>query len=306
MEIRITNQAPVILIDASYYVFHRYHATLKWYGFNKVQTFISSDSEGEGEKEGEKIQKLNLPTNDTIHHASLHTHEEFINAFKKHVVADIAKLKKKWKIAQTHNTNIIFCSDCPRSSIWRNEIYSAYKGTRVQAKTFNPNIFEIFYKMIIELNYYELESSNLEADDIVYITTKYLVDNKFDNDIIIITNDNDYLQILALRDRIFIHNMLANNSDITLRSKGTPSIDLLLKVLMGDTSDNIPSIWEKVGPKTALKLANMSEAERNRFISSKGSECQKNYDRNVQLVSFSSIPLGLAQKYLDKYKFIIT
>jgi 5'-3' exonuclease len=235
----------------------------------------------------------------------LHTNEEFIKAFKKHVIADIAKLRKKWKVDQSHHTNIIFCSDCPRSNIWRNEIYSAYKGTRVQAKTFNPNIFEIFYKMIVDMKYYELESSNLEADDIVYTTTKYLVDNNFENDIVIITNDNDYLQILALRDRIFIHNMLANNSDISSRSKGTPSLDLLLKVLMGDTSDNIPSIWEKVGPKTALKLANMSEVERNKFILSKGSECQKNYDRNLQLVSFSSIPLGLAQKYLDKYKFIV-
>jgi 5'-3' exonuclease len=267
------SQNNTILIDTSYYVFHRYNATLKWFSFQKE--------------------------NDNIDHSSLDTYAPFIDAFKKHVAKDMSKLVKRWK----SGTNIIFCTDCPRSEIWRNNIYSEYKGTRVLSNTFNCGIFPIFYAMLEENNYKVLSCNNLEADDVVYLITKRLLEMpSYKMDIVIITNDNDYLQILAYNDptgepRIHIHNMMSKNSDISKRSKG--HTDLLYKICLGDVSDNIPSIFPKLGAKTALKLANMDEAERDAYIQSKGVACQNQYAMNKTLISFDCIPDALAQSLLS-------
>jgi 5'-3' exonuclease len=268
-----------ILIDTSYYVFHRYNATLKWFAFQEE--------------------------NVNIDHSSLDTYAPFIDAFKRHVDKDMAKLVKRWK----SGNNIIFCTDCPRSEIWRNEIYSEYKGTRVLSNTFNCGIFPIFYAMLEEHKYNVLSCNNLEADDVVYLMTKHLVEMpSYKMNIVIITNDNDYLQILAFNDptcepRIHIHNMMNKNSDISKRSKG--KADLLYKICLGDASDNIPSICPKLGAKTALKLAELDEAERNAYIQSKGAACQKQYAMNKTLISFECIPDALAQSLLSNIALTI-
>lgn len=232
------SQNNVLLIDTSYYVFHRYNATLKWFSFQKE--------------------------NENIDYSTLDTNPAFIDAFKKHFDKDMAKLVKKWKVS----SNIVFCLDCPRTEIWRNDIYANYKGGRVLSNTFNCGIFSIFYSMLAEKQHKLLSCNSLEADDIVYLLTKHIVNN-YTMNIIIITNDNDYLQILAFNDptlepRIHIHNMMNKNSDISKRSKG--NVDLLYKICLGDASDNIPPICPRLGSKTALKLANMDELEEVRLL----------------------------------------
>ena len=40
--------------------------------------------------------------------------------------------------------NIIFCIDCPRSTIWRNIIYDKYKQSKIKKDNFNSDIFDLF------------------------------------------------------------------------------------------------------------------------------------------------------------------
>ena len=265
---------PILLVDASYYVFHRYHATLKWYSFQNK----SSDND-----------------------SAASMTPEFVDAFKRHFAADMVKWKKRWRV----DTNVVFCGDCPRSEIWRNEIYPEYKGTRVTNAAFDPAIFPIFYGILEQGKYNIVSAPRLEADDVVYLMIKKLLQLNSAQMFFVLTNDNDYLQLRSMSDNISIHNMHAKpeKSDLSLRSKGSPELDLCLKIIAGDQSDNIPGIKAKMGPKTALSLAQeislqMDPESKLAVIAKLGPECVARYQMNERLVSFQHIPEELADSFL--------
>ena len=73
--------------------------------------------------------------------------------------------------------------------------------------------------------------------------------------------------------------------------------DLFCKILTGDPSDNIPSVFPKCGPKTALKYFNNRELFEKKLS---GSELwQKQYELNKQLIDFNSIPQTLVDEFLQ-------
>lgn len=269
-----------LLIDTSYYVFYRYFATLRWFSFQQPKD----------ENTGEAVP---------IEHDTLHENEAFIIAFKKHIKSKLLKLQKKWKVC---SSNIIFCNDCPRAEIWRMSLYNEYKSGRVVATNFNKQIFSIFYNFLNTENITSVESDHLEADDMVWIISQKLHELNENSRIIIITNDNDYLQMK--QDYIDIYNIQGKGTDLSTRSKGDPVVDLYMKICIGDNSDNIPPICTKLGIITAEKLARMTEEERNTWIDNKGPECRNQYELNKKLISFKEIPLELIEKVHTKYQFI--
>ena len=139
--IKINKNNNIVLIDCSYYILHRYFATMRWYKFQK--DFIEID------------------VNKNI------DNQVFINAFCKHIENDIKKICKIWK---TKINNIILCNDCLRSNIWRNDIYDKYKATRNIKNNFNKNIFSIFNEYIKKIGLQSIQSDRLEGDDIIYLT----------------------------------------------------------------------------------------------------------------------------------------
>src|SRR5210317_409602 len=157
MNLNLDYSKNIILIDSSYYVFYRYFATLRWFLFQKKEF----DS------------------------ASIIENEEYIECFIKHLKSDIIKLTRKWK---TNKNNVIFCNDCQRCDIWRNDIYQDYKGNRTVNENFNGDIFEVFNKTIDDMSILKISFDRLEADDIVYLLQNKL---KHKTNIAIITNDND-------------------------------------------------------------------------------------------------------------------
>jgi len=258
----------IILIDTSYYVFYRYFATLRWYGFQHI--------------------------NEEIDHTKIHENAEFVDNFKKHIDQDLSKLQKKWEVIKD---DIIFCVDCARADIWRMELFPDYKGSRKTASTFNANIFNVFYTYIESEKYNIISGKKLEADDVVYLIVKTLTEEKNDlyEKIIVITNDNDYLQLK--KNGIEIYNMMGK--DITSRNNTTPENYLLRKILIGDISDNIINICPKMGEKTAQKLIEMDTETREKWIDTKG--CRKQYELNKTLIDFRNIPVIYSEpliKYL--------
>ena len=263
-KIIINCNKPFILIDGSYYIFYRYFATYRWFTFQK------------------KTFDINTITENT----------EFISAFLKHVSSDFKKIIKKWKASPE---NILLCMDCPRSKIWRNDIYSSYKASRIQNINFNGNIFKIFNEYVSTLNIEQIYFNRLEADDIIYLIqkkTKELFTNyKIDQKIIIITNDNDYLQLAD--ENISIINM--QMKDITTRGTQNATTDLLIKALIGDKSDNIPKVASFITKEKALTIATMTTKERTDWLIEKN--ILQNFNLNMQLISFDNIP----QEYIKEF-----
>ena len=267
-KMEIKNGEPVILIDTSYFVFFRYYSSIRWYQFK----------------------------NKDITYDSIHDDDVFITAFYKHLQQDLNKLKKTWKTSQ-----IIFCCDCSRDQIWRNEFIGAYKQTRVANPTFNGQIFVKFFEYIERQGETIVTVDKLEADDVVYLMKMALVEKGFTNDIIVITNDNDYLQLLDPQTKIY--NMNPSKNNLAERSCGNAMLDLRIKLIMGDKVDNIPAMHGGIGPKTAMKLARLSEGDFEMYLDVKN--CRGEFMRNKKIIDFSEIPDQYREAFKSKYEMNI-
>ena len=266
-EIILSGKKPIVIIDNSYYIFNRYYATLRW--FKQRQSDI------------------------IINHDDIINNKEFIIAFIKHFEADMNKITKKFK---TIRSNIIFCVDCPRSSIWRNTIYDKYKQSRVKKSNFNSAIFELFENYLSKNSFKDCKFDNLEGDDIVYLLQKKI--SKLAN-IVIITNDSDYLQMYS--PTVKIYNM--QFKDLSLRINYNTKVELLFKIIFGDKSDNIPKIQQGLQKSTALKIALMSDEERMSYLIS--NNILDNFNLNKKLIDFTEIPEIIIEKFYEYYNIII-
>jgi 5'-3' exonuclease len=273
----LDKNSPIILVDGSYFIFHRFFATLKWYKFK----------------------------NKEMDDSSCMKNEEFCNAIKKHAIADLEKLRKKWATVHTgkkrlskkdwENIPIWFAMDCCRGDIWRSSLITDYKGTRDIGRSFDPSCFEILYE-IIRKEVPVFEGSKLEADDIIALTHKRLRMIGYNGLIVCVTNDNDYLQ---LRDEnTQLYNL--DGKDIGLRSCGDPKKDLLLKILLGDKSDNIAPVRKKLNEKKLKELIHLTEEDIINSLCLNEDEV-KEMKLNRKLIDFSYIPMDLEEAYNSTY-----
>jgi 5'-3' exonuclease len=265
--ININKDNNVILIDASYYIFHRYFATYRWFSFQKIEVSVDD----------------------------IVDNEIFITAFYKHIQNDIKKMCKLWK---TNSSNIILCNDCLRCDIWRNDIYDKYKATRTQKNNFNKKIFSIFNEHIKKFGIKSISSERLEGDDVIYLSQKFIKKN-INSKVIIITNDNDFLQLIDTN--VLIYNM--QFKEVKKRGFDDPKIDLLYKAIYGDRSDNIPKIGSCITKDKALALAKMTDKQRNAFM--KENDLTDKFEFNISLVSFEKIPEEYIQLFNKNINIII-
>jgi 5'-3' exonuclease len=272
IEIHLNRDLPVILIDTSYFIFYRYFSTVKWYKYKQKN----------------------------IDFSRIHEDDVFVIAFLKHALSDFTKICKQWK---TTLSQLVFCCDCYRECIWRNDFIDGYKQQRIQSAEFNPYIFALFYKHLEdkqkEWDTKVLYIDKLEADDIAYLTKKTLQEKGWTEQIIIITNDNDYLQVIDEQTRIF--NMNGKGNDIAKRSCGDPKKDLRIKMIMGDKSDNIQPIHSGIGPVTATKLAALSDDELEVYLAKKN--CKDIYENNRKLIDFEMIPSSHVKTFEKTYEW---
>lgn len=286
------NKQIFIFVDGSYYCFHRYYSLLNWW------------------KNAFPEEPLENPIENPI----------FVEKFKKTFVEtlqqipkklNLCKLKSKAKSKHPITTTsdepvikMIIGRDCKRENIWRNDFYDKYKATRPNGGVEDGFMGGPFFKMAYEENLFQqagaqqiLYHPRLEADDCIAIHVKHLVE-KFQPphpkcSIYIITSDNDYLQLI--RENVHIYNLAFKNLKESKTFTGNPVKDLKIKTIMGDVSDNIPSIFPKCGIKTAIKCVEDTE-----FFKKKMNDNVAYYEQyllNDTLVSFDKIPEELVIEF---------
>ena len=252
-----------ILIDGSYYIFYRYYALELWW---------------KHAKKNENLEDI-LPSESP----------EFIEKFQKTFASNIADIEKKLGIHKATTPAIkIVGKDCPRQQIWRNKLYSDYKGTRK-----NDTGVGKFFQMIYENNLFQeagvqkvISYNTLEADDCIAITAKHIYDNYPEANIWIISSDMDYMQLAC--DRIRIFNLKYKELIESKKCLGDAKMDLFCKIVAGDKSDNIPAVFNKCGIKTAMKYYNSPELFKEKLKSDP--DAQQKYERNQQIIDFNYIP----------------
>jgi 5'-3' exonuclease len=260
--------APILFIDLSYYVFYRYYALLNWY----------------------KLSQQPLDTNDIANNPV------FLAKFEKMFVDNIGKLKRRIGVA---DANIIFARDCIRDSIWRKALFPNYKGTRGdKSRDFNGYVFIYTYdvilpRLIARCHHHLIGCDNAEADDVIGILKFKIRAQAPDAQIYIITNDMDYLQLAD--DKTFIQNL--RTIDLVQKGQGNPQIDMMVKIIGGDSSDNIPGVFPRLSKKQVLAYAMDAEELEKAF--ERTPDARSRFELNKTLVDIRQVPLPIQEKIED-------
>ena len=271
-EQEITTMNPTfIFVDGSYYNFYRYYALTNWW------------------KNAYPEEPLEEP----------YQNEKFVEKFKKIHIETLQQIPKKLKLDKKINPILIVGKDCKRENIWRNKLFPQYKANRNNDDFKGGPIF----KMVYNENLFSkggakaiLKHPKLEADDCIAISVKYLVNRYPDCTIYIITSDRDYLQLNS--HNVHLYNLAFKNIADNKSSTGNAASDLEIKIIMGDISDNIPSVFPKCGPKTAQKCIEDPEFFKKKM--SNNSDYYKQYELNKKIVDFNNIPQEFVDEFLKK------
>jgi 5'-3' exonuclease len=286
-----------IFIDGSYFCFYRYFALMNWW----------------------KNAFPDEPLDDPIQNP------KFVEKFKKTFIETLQKIPKNLNIEpkkvrkSTKNNNsvepieennkpiFIVGKDCKRENIWRNNFYDKYKASRANGQE-DGFMGGPFFKMVYEESLFQqggasliLQHPCLEADDCIAISVKHLIQTQPNCFIYIITSDNDYLQLI--RDNVHIYNLTFKNLKDSKIFTGNPEKDLKLKIIMGDGSDNIPSVFPKCGIKTAYKCIEDPE-----FFKKKMCDNMAYYEQyllNDTLISFDKIPVELIDEFMKEFGVLL-
>lgn len=259
-----------VFFDGSYYCFYRYFAIEQWFRLAK------------------KDEKMDDPFQNAL----------FVEKFRKTFVEKIGETVKKLKI---EDPIIIVGKDCPRKEIWRMKLFPEYKGNRGQDAGFMGGPF---FKMAYEDDLFEkggvklrLSYDTLEADDCIAIAAKYILDKWEDANIWIIASDMDYLQIAS--DRVKIYNLKYKDITESKNCFKDSAKDLFCKIVAGDKSDCIPSVFKKCGIKTAEKYWNDKVSFQAKLDGDL--EATKQYELNKKIIDFINIPQELVLGFKEKY-----
>lgn len=184
---------------------------------------------------------------------------------------------------------VVLCVDSKEN--WRKKIYPEYKQTRKEKREAQTEIdwnafFNAFNEFVIEVKaffpFYVLQVKYMEADDIAGVLAKQWEHKKK----IIVTSDGDYLQLLRYKNiQLFdpIKNKFMKCDD--------PIRALKIKVLTGDKGDNIKSIKERVGEKTAEKLVDNPETLTALFE-----------DKTISYTTPDGKEVTMGDEYKERYK----
>ena len=278
--IQVNKNAPIVIIDCSYLVFHRLFATQKWWSFANAASTADPP-------------RLNNP--------------DFCKAFLKHLNADISKLQKRWGLVKGRGAskinapqNMIFAQDCKRDDIWRMELYPEYKGTRQINVKFDPTAFPTCLTELAkhqEVGGLQIVSHpKLEADDVAALLFKQIRASDPTHPITFITGDHDYLQ---LKDE---HTQIFGLPDKDLYEAGVKkgTNDLQRKIVQGDSSDNIPPVLKTKKHVDAFMETPLEE--RPAFLAGLGPGIKEAFELNTTLMCWSSIPSELTESFNNTWK----
>lgn len=158
-----------------------------------------------------------------------------------------------WKLLQDKQpTHLAVIFDSKEPS-FREAIYADYKANRAAPPDDLVPQFPYFRKVVQAMRIPTFEMPGFEADDIIGTIATRLA--RQGHDIIIVTGDKDFMQLVGERIRI-IDPMKAKEigiSEVRERFGVDPAHVTDVLGLAGDATDNVPGV-PGVGEKTAIKL----------------------------------------------------
>lgn len=211
-------------------------------------------------------------------------------------------------------SRVILAIDSEKSS-WRKRIYPEYKENRKAARAKSKVDFKAFFKILnpfleeiqeIFKNIDMIKFDEVEGDDIIAVACQ-----NFQDKMTIVSTDKDFHQLQIFKN---VHQF--DPIKKTAVKVLNPKSSLTLKIIGGDTNDNIPAIFPRCGKKTSVKVMNsdlitrvyddeyIKESENVKKILE---ECKidpltvrKNIERNTQLIDLKMIPTEVKKMILNR------
>lgn len=205
------------------------------------------------------------------------------------------------KLGGSKKNRVVICFD---SASWRKKYYienrpkdygqETYKGNRVKDESVDwKKIFELINQVASCLKNYSdfdvMQVNEAEADDIIAVLS-----NKYkDEEVIwIASSDKDFIQ-LQDTPRVNIFD--------PLKQQFKPSIDKdfykKIHIMIGDASDNIKAIKERLGEKTAVKIVNELD-----ILLQTSPSMRERYEFNKNLIDFDFIPSYINERIINEFK----
>ena len=274
----------LILIDTSYTSFYRFFATLRWLSLAQPDLY----------KEHKDNKEYNWATN-----------KIFIDKYEKMYLDSIAKLvgKKVWS-----NSNIIFCMDSPKITLWRQEVKCDidYKGKRpdlslkANFKEVFAHTYENFIPNLIKQNenIKSIQVNSMEGDDVIASICMYLKEKDKDQVIYLVSGDEDFLQLG--RDNLYFVNYKKKKPFILTEEQASKA--LYNKIILGDISDCIPGIFKGIKIKPSDKKEILESKDKLKEYLETNKQIKLNYERNSNMIDFTNIPTKLQKQAIKKFK----
>ncbi len=142
----------------------------------------------------------------------------------------------------------------------RHASFDQYKANRIKQEEDFYNQIPLLQEALSKLGIPIYTKEDYEADDVIGTISYYIKEKYPDLDVIIVSGDNDLLQLVQERISLYMPKTGVGNfktfkrEDVRKKFKGlNPKQIIDYKALKGDSSDNIPGV-PGVGDKTATKL----------------------------------------------------
>lgn len=279
-----TESKPIILVDTSYTSFYRFFATIRWYSFSHPEEFAKVKSDN----------KYDWTTN-----------KLFMEKYEKMYLDSIIKLVKK-KIFD--NSIVIFCMDSPKEKLWRTQIQCDYKADRADMSlkhNFKPVFAYTYDTMIPQFikskpeSIHKLRVESMEADDLIAIIAMYLERTNSTRPVYLVSGDADFLQLG--RDNLTFINYKAKKPIVLTKAEALNA--LREKIITGDTSDCIPSIFPK-GKRANKKQILESDDKLDEYLNA-NPEAKAQYEINKKMIDFTNIPKTYVSKVEKLYKQLV-
>lgn len=269
---------PLILIDSSYFSFYRLHATKSWWNRAHPENKLDNNSE-------------------------LITIPGFLDKYSEHFMKHVQGIAKHFG---TKLENMWFMRDCPQHTIWRVELYPDYKAHRrddcEQPNHVGPLIKWSNDNILAKGPMKMIRIEKAEADDII---ATFAIQNHMENQGIrhcyIVGNDSDYFQLLRYNN-IKLFKMASNFKIELIETDCTGDEYLNIKVISGDKTDNIMSLFPGCGKVTAKDFylnPNKLQEKLN------DSAINQRYQLNFTLVDFRNIPAYIKDEILKHYPSLV-
>ena len=205
------------------------------------------------------------------------------------------------KLGGSKKNRVVICFD---SASWRKKYYienkpkdygqETYKGNRVKDESVDwKKIFELVDQVSSCLKNYSdfdvMRVQEAEADDIIAILANKYKDQET---IWIASSDKDFIQ-LQETPKVNIYD--------PLKQQFKPSVDKefykKIHIMIGDSSDNIKAIKERLGEKTAIKMINELDV-----LLQTSPSMRERYEFNKNLIDFECIPSYISERIVNEFE----